>query len=75
MLLLYILLRFQGYINGSIVSITMEVISLYLKLVRASLRHYFTLVAAFEEMFYLEKQKLKDIFCVKHFLWDNGYKS
>lgn len=49
MWLLSILLRFQGYINGSIVSITLEVTSLYSKLVRASLSYFFPLDASFEE--------------------------
>lgn len=45
-----ILLRSQGYINGSIVSITLVYLFvLYLKLIRTSLRYCFTLVAAFKE--------------------------
>ena len=49
MWLLSMQLRYQGYINGSIVSITLEVISLYSELARASLRYCFPLAAAFEE--------------------------
>lgn len=71
MWLLNMLLRPQGYINGIIVSIKLKVIVfLYLKLVRASPRFCFTLVAAFEENgdVLLLKSRLKKGFCVTHFL-------